>query len=724
MTLLNPAALIFAVLAPVIILLYLLKLRRQPARVSTLMFWQRVTADHRRRALFQRLRQVLSLLLHLLIFALLLFALARPEFASFRGGSGTASSTVVILDCGARMQTRDNGGSAVGNDATRFIAARRMTEGYLRRASSRNFLALLAAGDAPQVLAGFSGDEKSLLTGLEKARATDAGSRIEDAVSLARELLAARPGDRRIIVITDRPIPPGEEKAADAKSGRTITEWHDAGNSGTPHENVAITRLTARPLPNSPQTDEVLLEIENFGATRQTGSVELSFDGRTLDVKPYDLPPGERRTEIYPALATRTGLANARGWLTAHLAPGSGKGDASPLDDEAYSVIPPVRPLRVLLVTRGNWFLESLFKADDQIEFNQLAPDSFQPAQAAGFDAVVLDNFLPMGFNNLEGLPAGNFLFVRQAPLPEAQTGSAPPASPSQKSSDSASLANASSASPSLDRPMVTDTDKDSPLLRLADLRDISFVRTHDWVVPASQVAGSQNNDGWRFTEPVRSLEHPLVVTGERTVPGNHADKSRRVQRFVALAFSATDSVELPLRVAFPLFIRNSIAWLGGSDEPAPGDLSDTAGLKAGETLRLAVGETLWTVPQHAYQALPGNIPPVELLTGPSIFQPSQNGFYLRRSADGTAHWLAVNTFDRQVSAINGPPAAAGAQPEGVNKGVPLENRTGSMQAAGPRLLTGWWEAVRVWPPWFYLAFAALTLCTLEWWGFHRRRTE
>ena len=85
-TLLNPLALAFAALLPLIVVLYLLKLRRQPAQVSTLMFWQRVTADNRRRALFQRLRQILSLLLHLFIFALLLFALARPELRAFRGG--------------------------------------------------------------------------------------------------------------------------------------------------------------------------------------------------------------------------------------------------------------------------------------------------------------------------------------------------------------------------------------------------------------------------------------------------------------------------------------------------------------------------------------------------------------------------------------------------------------------------------------------------------------
>ena len=64
--------------------------------------------------------------------------------------------------------------------------------------------------------------------------------------------------------------------------------------------------------------------------------------------------------------------------------------DAYALDDDAYAVIPPPRPARVLLVTSGNWFLENLLKADDRVRFEQLAPDGFQPTQAAGFDAVIL----------------------------------------------------------------------------------------------------------------------------------------------------------------------------------------------------------------------------------------------------------------------------------------------------------------------------------------------
>src|SRR4029453_19482985 len=100
MTWLQPWAAWLLAGLPLIVLLYLLKVRRRPVTVSTLIFWQRVLEEHRRRALFQRLRHVLSLLLHLLIFALIVGALARPTFDRL---VHDGASTVVILDVRARM---------------------------------------------------------------------------------------------------------------------------------------------------------------------------------------------------------------------------------------------------------------------------------------------------------------------------------------------------------------------------------------------------------------------------------------------------------------------------------------------------------------------------------------------------------------------------------------------------------------------------------------------
>jgi hypothetical protein len=249
---------------------------------------------------------------------------------------------------------------------------------------------------------------------------------------------------------------------------------------------------------------------------------------------------------------------------------------------------------------------------------------------------------------------------------------------------------------------MITDVDATSPLLRLVDLQDATILRAQAWTLPdqwarpGQAAAGGAGVNPWRFEAPVRSLDHALVLTGER-----------RGQRLAAFAFGVADS-DLPLRVAFPLFVHNTLQWLTGRDEVAALDVS----LRAGQTIPLAAGETLWTRPQRAYEPLVGPIPPAERLTGPAVFETARNGYYLLRGTDGVDRWLAVNTADPTMSELNAAlPASGGPQ---VPDGTPAWAGT----------LGNWWEGVRVWPPWVYLACLAFVLCTLEWWGFHRRRTE
>src|SRR5258707_7215067 len=100
MTFLAPWAVWFLAGIPVIVLLYLLKLKRRGLPGSTLMFWQQMIEESRRRAFFQKLRHLLSLLVYLLVFALILAALARPVLhPALRQGS----STLLILPLHSRL---------------------------------------------------------------------------------------------------------------------------------------------------------------------------------------------------------------------------------------------------------------------------------------------------------------------------------------------------------------------------------------------------------------------------------------------------------------------------------------------------------------------------------------------------------------------------------------------------------------------------------------------
>jgi Ca-activated chloride channel homolog len=646
MTLLNPAAFLFAALVPIVVLLYLLKIRRRDAVVSTLRFWQKIAADNRRRTFWQKLRRPLSLLLQILLLALVLFALARPESGVFFAGGG--SSTVVVLDARPRMQARDAQGRS------RFEEARAAAAGFLRRASSRNQVALVAASARPRVLVPLSTDDGPLLAALDASTSDDSAGSLEEAITLADELLASRPSPRRIVVVTDEP-PPRREP------GGTATEWLAMGR---PDDNVGITQLAVRRLATSSSDAEILFEVVNHGSGRRAGSVEFSLDGRVFDLRPYDLAPGQRRTEVFASPPLNRLPANARGWITARWQPADGRADALALDDVAYAVAPLPRPRRVLLVTPGNPFLERSLAADDSIRFELLAPAAYDAGMAANFDVVILDQPDNHGADSLADLPSGNFLFVRSSPL-GVNTGE-------------------------LERPIVTDAEIDDPLLRLADLREVNFLRAVK--LPFEARRGPLRRDQWQISAPLRSFDNALILAGER-----EPIAGQRGQRFVALAFGVTDS-DLPLRIAFPLLIHNAVQWLAG------GESAVARTLRAGEVLALRAGESIRPEDMTSIKngALSKPAPSVE-----GAFAPRQNGFYLLRDAGGAESWLAVNTFDDDTSNLSRA-ATNAALPGGTEE---------MARPLGANMF-------RAWPPWIYLAAAALFLSALEWILYHRRRTE
>ena len=623
MTFLNAWAAGFAAIAPVIVLLYLLKLKRRPMPVSTLLFWQRLLQENRRRAFFQRLRQLLSLLLHLLIFALILGALAHPTLDQ---KISEGASTVLILDTRARMQATEPDGQ------TRLAKAKAGASDLVRQASALRQMALLSVDAGTRVVSPFTDDEKALREDLTKLAATDAAGSLDGAIELAGELLASRSGDRRIIVFTDRTPDTHPLKV------KVPVEFVAVG---TARENLAITRFATRPVLNSPQTSEVFLEVANFGHAPAKTNVELAYDGQLLDVKPLAIEPGAHAVQVFPAVP-RPGN-RAHGWLTARL----DTSDALAADNTAYAVLPVEPPRRILLVTNGNWFLEKLLGAEQTLSFELLAPDAFTPALAAKFDAVLFDNCAPPHFD-FEKTP-GNYFFLKQTPF--------------------------NTTAPALDQPLVSDLDAASPVLRLVNLQNVTLLHAAALAVPKTE--------GWTWKTPIRSFDHPLLITGERH-GGN--------QRVAALAVDIADS-DLPLRVAFPLLISNALHWLAG-EEVAP-----VLSKRAGETISLAPDESIQSEPQTPWKKDAKPAPPV---IAHDLFQPLQNGFYQWQTRDGP-RWLAVNTFSDAESDL----------------------RTASAPAApAPTLPMVSLATFESWPLWQYLAAAALLLFAFEWWLFHRRRTE
>nr|MDQ3624572.1 hypothetical protein [Verrucomicrobiota bacterium] len=289
--------------------------------------------------------------------------------------------------------------------------------------------------------------------------------------------------------------------------------------------------------------------------------------------------------------------------------------------------------------------------ADQQIDFELVEPGSFQSGLVSKFDAVVFDNFLPAGFDL--GQSAGNLFFLKRSPL--------------------------STSGETLEQPLVTDVESAHPALRMVNLQNVTIIRAQAAEIPREAPGG------WKFDAPLRSFDRPLLITGSRRTDTG-------TQRLAALTFDLGES-DLPLRVAFPLLMTNTLHWLAGERSEARNSLP------AGEMLSLPDGQTVWTKPQTRAD-LPVNPAPAELATG--FFRPEKNGYYLVGPGE-RSRWLAVNTFRESESDLRVPQVETA--PRLRLPGVGLGAFTG-------------------WPIWHYLALAAFALFTVEWWLFHRRRTE
>src|SRR2546426_1455125 len=92
----NPLNLIWALpMAGLIVLMYILKLRRRDVLVSSTFLWQQVIRDVQANAPFQKLRKNLLLFLQLLAILLLVLVISRPFWRS-KGVGGR--SVVIVVD--------------------------------------------------------------------------------------------------------------------------------------------------------------------------------------------------------------------------------------------------------------------------------------------------------------------------------------------------------------------------------------------------------------------------------------------------------------------------------------------------------------------------------------------------------------------------------------------------------------------------------------------------
>jgi hypothetical protein len=418
---------------------------------------------------------------------------------------------------------------------------------------------------------------------------------------------------------------------------------------GSGKRNVAVTQFSVRRYPLDKSRYEVMLEVTNTGPEQEDIELSLLGDGQLVDLTKLRLKPGERLPRFYP------NLSGASRTLEAKLQPLAESKDELPADNHAFALLPERRRAKVLVVTEGNTYLEAALLLDEYLEVTDVHPKDY-PAKlnSAKWDCIIFDRATPAE------MPKANALYLD-------------PRGPGSPVKVGDELKGGKGKQP----PGFDKLERKHPIVRYTALEPVNIAAAHkltpeqgDKVVGASDYGQS-----------------PILVAG-----------TRKGFKFVALGFDVRES-DFPLRIAWPLFVLNSIGWF--TDE----DTSYISSFRTGDVWRVPVGSTT----SQAELKLPdGRKELVPVHEGRAVYFGEHAGFYElntpKNEGDPTGVTaFAANLLDTDESTI-----------------APVDRLIVDGKEAGE--LGVFRVGVRR-EIWIYLLLAAAIVTALEWATYHRRLT-
>jgi len=350
-----------------VVALYLLDRSKRNQIVATLRFWTpadvRTELKHRR-----RIQQPWSLLLQLISLALLLTAIAGPQFGIF---DATGSDHVIVLDTSAWMASRSGQGVLMDQ-------AKANARAYLRSIPRRDRVMLVRADALATPATAFESSRGVLDSAIQQSQAGASALNLSQALEFAeraQKLQSQRPGE--IVFIGAGRVT--EEEAALS----TLPANLRVISTNSTLENVGLRKIGLRRSPSAPDTWDVFVAVRNYGVRPQSVDLGLQFSKS---------PAGSRRLTLQPGAeeqATFSYAAKSGGFLEARL----NVRDAFPQDDRAVVELPAEATSRVVVYSDEPQLLRPLFLANPQVDAVFESPAKFDPALKA--DVVVLDRFAP-----------------------------------------------------------------------------------------------------------------------------------------------------------------------------------------------------------------------------------------------------------------------------------------------------------------------------------------
>ena len=191
MTILNPTGLWLLLGIPVLIIIYLIRVRHEDRPVSSTFIWKLSSRFMKKRLPVQRIKKLLTFLLQLLIIIAVALLAARPALIS-----GPSYDYIAIIDGSASMQTTDETGKS------RFDYALEEVDELAKKADRGHTVSVLLATDSPSWLVKKSTSKKEVRLALDDTGCTVGSCDIDQVLELAQQACMDSPNPQ-IIFYTD-----------------------------------------------------------------------------------------------------------------------------------------------------------------------------------------------------------------------------------------------------------------------------------------------------------------------------------------------------------------------------------------------------------------------------------------------------------------------------------------------------------------------------------------
>src|SRR6187431_713305 len=420
---------LLGLLAP-LVLLYVLKIRRQRVVVSSTWLWAAAARDLAAKSPFKRLVVHVPLLLELLALCLLALSLARP---ASRAGHIAGDHVAIVLDTSASMNTVEPDGRS------RLAHARDAASSVIAALAPGAQAVIVEAGRDAHVVSPMDSDRRRLEASLAKLEASDAEGRMSQAIATASSQLRPYERGTRLVVVSDGAL---AERDAFAAANLPL----ELVRVGSPVDNAAIVRLDIAslddPISHREQVQAFAM-VQNYGRKPRSLYVTLSMRNvvQPLASRRIDLAPGERSPVVL-------GFEPAAGDVGAGLIVELSPHDALLSDDRAYGRVPSSAKLQVVMApANGNPWVARALASDPDVELLGSSLSGLPSAGVATDALIVVSGACPAN------APGGDLLILD------------PPAGP----------CGTALVGPSIDHPAVTSWAEVDPRLRFLSLDGVEL---------------------------------------------------------------------------------------------------------------------------------------------------------------------------------------------------------------------------------------------------------